>query len=847
MAQMLSPGVYIEEVDASAIVPSVSANVAFFAGNFNNGPVDQPYVVTNRQEYRSIFGVPTDRNYNEWFQGYKFFDYGNQLIVTRAFKSAPETEIDLTNPPESLTSEDAVQIYTYNGDLPAPTSQINKVLQGRYIINQDPLQERIPVEVIQEDDGTGVMVDTYWDAYLYFSTNLSPDIELGDGAYIGDSLAPGEVLDFTSDPAEISGDPFSAPTGTLYRYKIRYNYNPTFMLSAVTTDNFYTVEIDSSASEYREIQINEKHNFKADVGDIVGVAPRDSDNSIFEYYGVITKIENRLVTIPGAVEQTYANFIGINFYTSSNTAHTSQAIYLIYPEHKNGGVQAYRRGDVEASGEPVIKTIAVDPILNVDTPNSDQNANRLNYTYDIIKNTLDFENKKSNNEINSFMDGMKLKFYSKFPDGDLIEIAIANAVDFETDQDNNSNYAVAFYERENGIKVNNPIYLTSLFDYAPTENQIAIAIKKGDAIETFIVSMNPNSVDGNFKNNYIENVINERSKFVYVIDNVAIDDVPATYLETDRHSIFAENTETQVLEIKGGKNPKVNGAQLLDAYMTVEDKERFEIDVVIGNEEYQAGAITLAETRKDCIAYIGARYEDCVGFKANVATNKLLDYMKSPDAPQRTMFASFFANYFRIYDNFNKKYRWINVAGDMSGIRCDVTSSNAPWWVSAGMKRGIIRNINKLAFTPSQAQRDNLYKNSMNPIVNFPGTGNLVWGNKTLLSYASSFDRINVRTLFNTLERSMAKAARSQVFEFNDPYTRNAILSMFNPYLATIKAGRGITDYLVVCDETNNTPDVISRNELRVDIYIKPNYAAEMILLTFTNVGTRSFADVVGV
>jgi phage tail sheath protein FI len=100
--------------------------------------------------------------------------------------------------------------------------------------------------------------------------------------------------------------------------------------------------------------------------------------------------------------------------------------------------------------------------------------------------------------------------------------------------------------------------------------------------------------------------------------------------------------------------------------------------------------------------------------------------------------------------------------------------------------------------------------------------------------------------LFNTLERSAAKAARSQVFEFNDPYTRNAMLSMFNPYLATIKAGRGITDYLVVCDETNNTPDVISRNELRVDIYIKPNYAAEMILLTFTNVGTRSFASVIG-
>ena len=169
----------------------------------------------------------------------------------------------------------------------------------------------------------------------------------------------------------------------------------------------------------------------------------------------------------------------------------------------------------------------------------------------------------------------------------------------------------------------------------------------------------------------------------------------------------------------------------------------------------------------------------------------------------------------------------------MAGIRCDTTSANAPWWVSAGLQRGNIRNINKMAFSPSQEQRDLLYKNGINPLVAFPGSGNVVWGNKTLHPIASSFDRINVRTLFNTIERSMAKAAKSQVFEFNDAYTRNAILSMFNPYLSTVKAGRGIVDYMVICDETNNTPDVISRNELRVDIYIKPNYAAEFILEKF--------------
>jgi phage tail sheath protein FI len=211
------------------------------------------------------------------------------------------------------------------------------------------------------------------------------------------------------------------------------------------------------------------------------------------------------------------------------------------------------------------------------------------------------------------------------------------------------------------------------------------------------------------------------------------------------------------------------------------------------------------------------------------------------------MFAAFFGNYFRIYDNFNKKYRWINVAGDMAGIRCEITTTNASWWVSAGLKRGIIRGIDRMGFTPSEPMRDNLYKNSINPLVTFPGTGHLVWGNKTLQAYASAFDRINVRSMFNTIERSMSKSAKSQVFEFNDPFTRNAMLSMFNPYLAAVKAGRGIIDFLVICDETNNNPDVLKTpHELRVDIYIKPNYSAEFIQLNFVNVGTRSFVEVIG-
>lgn len=162
------------------------------------------------------------------------------------------------------------------------------------------------------------------------------------------------------------------------------------------------------------------------------------------------------------------------------------------------------------------------------------------------------------------------------------------------------------------------------------------------------------------------------------------------------------------------------------------------------------------------------------------------------------------------------------------------------------LDRGQVLNVEKLAFNPNLAQRDQLYKNSVNPVVQFPGQGTVCWGQKTLQSTASSFDRINVVGLFNTLVRALTQMARSSVFEFNDTFTRNKICATIKPYLTTVKANRGITDFLVVCDESNNTADIISRNQLQVDLYIKPNYVAEFIHLKFTNAGTNSFADVIG-
>ena len=738
MATLLSPGVYIEEIDASHIVPNVSNNVAFFAGNFNRGPVDQPYVVTTLGELEDVYGLPTDKNYNEWFQCAKYLDYANQLVISRGFE-----DWDMSKDP---------------------------------FINE--AQQRI-CTLYEEAESTN---DSNINDKIIIKTSAKYDFEYGVGDWItlGSSQIIYTIQEITTTPADVT-----APDGAIPK------------LVVITLKTFESADGGSGFPVGEDVFIHSVRNL-------------------------------------------------------------------------NGGTQAVVRGAI-TDGVPANANAVSDINVDYNDGVSDYGLNRLSYQYDLIKNSEEWSylNSQVTNPLATFMTGVKLKFFNKTTNTDSVEIAIASSTDFENV--NGENYAIAFTETL-GENTEN-IYLTSLFSYYPTSDQIAVAIKMGSVIESFLVSFDELSVDGNNRSNYIETVINEQSKLVYCIDNKDQIDVPATYLICDRYGW--ETTEdgevlegipatlgvpTTILYSQGGRSPKISRGALRDAYFSVEDKELYEIDVVIGNEyvdgdyDNQNYAIELADARKDCVAFIGARYVDTVKKKSADATRNIIDYLTETNIskrgksvrPVRTMFAAFFANYLKIYDKYNKKSRYINCAGDTAGVRCKVSGAQDAWWVSAGIRRGVLRNIERLAFTPSQAQRDNLYKNGINPLVSFPGSGNLIWGNKTLHPLASSFDRINVRTLFNTLERSSAKAARSQVFEFNDPYTRNSILSMFNPYLASIKAGRGIVDYLVVCDETNNTPDIISRNELRVDIYIKPNYAAEMILLTFVNTGTRSFSSVVG-
>lgn len=295
--------------------------------------------------------------------------------------------------------------------------------------------------------------------------------------------------------------------------------------------------------------------------------------------------------------------------------------------------------------------------------------------------------------------------------------------------------------------------------------------------------------------------------------------------------------------------------EVINAHSILSNPAEYQIDYLIsgpssGSNIYEAQSkanalIAIAEERKDCLAVISPYKPDIVNITStSTQTNNIIRFF---DSLTSSSYAIFDSGYKYTYDRFNNDFVYLPCNSDVAGLMARTSERSYPWYSPAGSARGSLNNVVKLAYNPSQAQRDELYSRRINPIIASPGAGFILFGDKTALSYASAFDRINVRRLFLTIEKAIEGAARAQLFEFNDLITRTNFVNIVEPYLRDIKAKRGITEFVVVCDETNNTPDVIDSNQLRADIFIKPARSINFIGLTFVATRTGvSFEEVVG-
>ena len=301
-----------------------------------------------------------------------------------------------------------------------------------------------------------------------------------------------------------------------------------------------------------------------------------------------------------------------------------------------------------------------------------------------------------------------------------------------------------------------------------------------------------------------------------------------------------------------GMSPALS--DLITSYELFSNKDQVAIDYLLmgpglsSKYESQAKAnylISIANQRKDCLAVISPHRNDVVSVtNSTTQTTNLIEFFSPLSS---SSFAVFDSGYKYTYDRFNNTFRYIPCNGDVAGLMVRTAITSYPWFSPAGQQRGVLNNAVKLAYNPTKSQRDQLYPLRVNSIINQPGTGVILYGDKTALSYASAFDRINVRRLFLTIEQALERTANAQLFELNDQITRSNFVNIVEPYLRDIQAKRGLYDFLVVCDETNNTPDVIDNNEFRADIYLKPTKSINYVTLTFVATRTGvSFEEVAG-
>jgi len=351
---------------------------------------------------------------------------------------------------------------------------------------------------------------------------------------------------------------------------------------------------------------------------------------------------------------------------------------------------------------------------------------------------------------------------------------------------------------------------------------------------------------------FFKDVINQQSEYIYYGT-----DRSSGYTNTSVSMASLANTKPMTLSFQigsdGANETTVTVAELTAGYDQFKSAEDVDISLILQgkarggtNGEQLANYLidNIAEARKDCVVFVSPDKSDTV---LNSAADEAQDVVDFRNSVTSTSYAVLDSGYKYQYDKYNDLYRYIPMNGDVAGLCVRTDDTRDPWFSPAGFNRGIIKNVVKLAYNPQKAQRDLLYKNGVNPVVTFPGQGTLLFGDKTLLAKPSAFDRINVRRLFIVLEKAIATAAKFTLFEFNDEFTRAQFRNLVEPFLRDVQGRRGIIDFRVVCDETNNTAEVIDRNEFVGDIYIKPARSINFIQLNFVAVRTGvEFSEIVG-
>jgi len=357
------------------------------------------------------------------------------------------------------------------------------------------------------------------------------------------------------------------------------------------------------------------------------------------------------------------------------------------------------------------------------------------------------------------------------------------------------------------------------------------------------VSKASDAINNDGSTNYYKTVINTQSKYVWWLTHQP---GASNWGNAAQGTTFTNINSPFSASLSAGADGTIGNSEIITAYGFFANPDVVDVSLLIsgpGNTTVASDLISKAESRKDCLVFLSPTKASVVNNAGSEATS-IISFRAGLTSSSYSVIDS---GYKYQYDRYSDVYRWVPLNGDIAGVCARTDQERDPWYSPGGLNRGIIKNVIKLAFNPTKTERDNLYVQGINPVVTFQGEGTILFGDKTMLNRPSVFDRINVRRLFIVLEKAIARASRSSLFEFNDQFTRAQFVNLVEPFLRDVQGRRGITDFRVVCDESNNTAEVIDSNRFVGDIYIKPARSVNFIQLNFVAVRTGvSFDEIVG-
>jgi phage tail sheath protein FI len=787
MSFQISPGINVSEIDLTTIVPVVSTTDGAIGGVFRWGPIEQRVLVDSENSLLSNFGKPTNFNAETWLTAASFTNYGIRLHVSRAANT-------IGTSPRVTVANIVAGNATVNVDSTANLSV------GMYVVTSPSTSLKVGAQIASIVDGTSFTLSTGSDALDTISSGVIQFVTNTAFSAVANS---GVVTDLAAQIVKNSEHFINKP---ISEYDSDVNFVARY---PGELGNSLRISVCGNSAGYQSNISLASNTYK-----FLGTATDGiNTTNINRFTTLVAPNGSKVVTV--TVRETSSNsLIESANATALATATTLQSLI--------------NTTDTIVLGKDTFKVAASLPVTINLTPSSNNTNATATFTF-----TLD-------SKITKDALGVTLQSNSAAAANNTIQRGWEFKGSFDV-APTKSSYQTNF----GNTSVNSDEMHIVVVDDAGKFTGVPGTIL--EAYRAVSRATDAKTVDGG--KNYYKDVINDNSKYIYAINNMGgAPTATATLLTSSTLDVYQK---TFVLGRDGADESNLSPVDLYEAYAQFASPSDVDVSLIMtGKLPTNSSAqlanylINMAETRKDCVVFISPSKEDVVGKTGSAAADAIVATRNLIDP---SSYAFMDSGYKYMYDRYNDMYRWVPLNGDTAGICARTDTTNDSWWSPAGPSRGQIRNLIRLAYNPSVAERGTLYTNGVNPVVTFPGQGTLLYGDKTLLGVASAFDRINVRRLFILLEKAISSASKSTLFEFNDAFTRSQFKNLVNPYLRDIQGRRGITDFLVVCDETNNTPEVIDRNEFVGDIYIKPARSINYIQLNFVAVRTGvAFSEVVG-